>query len=165
MTALRAFDALRFVPMLRSMKLRALFLACTMLCPTMLSCASDSPAGSVTATIGPEGGEIVVDGATVTFPAGALTEPTQITIAASDAAAPAEFVALSKVFECSPSGTDFAMPVTMRMPFSDDGAGSVTMFWSTGADPSFKDIGGRSEDGKTMVATVRHFSSGFVGRK
>lgn len=134
-----------------------------------ISCGSDpepsSAPGSVTATIGPEGGEIVFDGATVTFPAGALTEPKEITIATRSAPAPEGFTVLSKVFECSPSGTDFAEPVTMRMPFLDDQAGPFSMFWSTGADPTFKDIGGQSADGKTMTATVRHFSSGFVGRK
>jgi hypothetical protein len=52
----------------------------------------------------------------------------------------------------------------MEMPFTDDGK-PVKMFWSTGSDPTFKDIGGSSANGKTMTATVRHFSAGFVGRQ
>jgi hypothetical protein len=131
------------------------------------SCSSSSSSStsstSVTQTIGPEGGTIVVDGATVTFPKGALAEAKSITIK-SGGAVPDGFVAVSKVFECGPTGTDFAQPVTMQMPFEDDGKGGLTMFWSSGADPSFKDIGGKP-DGKTMTATVMHFSSGFVGRK
>lgn len=131
-----------------------------------LSCSSSStaePIDNVTKPIGPEGGTIEVGGAVVTFPKGALATTTTITIAAQDGAAvPAGFVALSKLFKCEPSGTDFAQPVEMRMPFTDDGKGAA-LFWSTGADPTFKDLGGRIE-GATMVATVQHFSSGFVGR-
>jgi hypothetical protein len=125
--------------------------------------SSTSPsASSVTQTIGPEGGTILVQGATVTFPKDALNTPKSITISAVDAA-PDGYVLLSRVFECGPSGTEFAQPVTMQMPFTDDGKGG-TLFWSDRSDPSFKDLGGRVE-GKTVIATVTHFSSGFVGRK
>jgi hypothetical protein len=130
------------------------------------SCSSDpTPADegteSVTKTIGPEGGVIQVDGATVTFPQGALAEAKAITIR-STTAVPQGFVAVSKVFECGPSGTEFAQPVTMQMPFNDDGV-AATMFWSAGVNPTFTNIGGKPE-GKVMTATVTHFSSGFVGR-
>lgn len=133
----------------------------------LLGCSSSSGPStnpeSVTQTIGPEGGVIDVAGATVTFPKGALTENKAITIRASDAA-PEGFVLASRVFECEPSGTSFAEPVTMTMPFTDDRAGALTMFWSSGGDPTFKDIGGAPAGGR-MSATVKHFSSGFVGRK
>lgn len=129
-----------------------------------VSC-SDSKAAdpAVTQDIGPEGGTIFVDGATVTIPKGALTESKKITISSVTDGAPDGFVVLSKVFRCEPSGTDFKQPVTMQMPWSDDGQGG-TMFWSSGADPTFKDVGGTVQ-GNTMVTTVLHFSSGFVGRK
>ena len=71
---------------------------------------------------------------------------------------------VSKVFRCEPSGTEFASAVSMTMPFTDDGKGPLTMFWSAGEDPSFNDIGGKA-DGALMTTTVRHLSSGFVGRK
>jgi hypothetical protein len=135
----------------------------------LLSCADD-PANvaatgpsSVKQAVGPDGGTIVVQGATVTIPKGALTTSLDITISASESGPPNGFVALSKVFVCEPSGTDFAEPVTMKMPFDDDGKPS-SIFWSTGADPTFKDVGGEVAGG-AMTATVRHFSSGFVGRK
>jgi hypothetical protein len=118
----------------------------------------------VTQTVGPDGGTIVVGGATVTIPKGALAAAKDITITNAGSSQPAGFVALSPVFKCEPSGTDFAQPVTMQMPFTDDGKGAFTMFWSTGSDPTFKDVGGTVQ-GKTVVATVMHFSSGFVGRK
>ncbi len=116
----------------------------------------------MTQPIGPAGGAIEVGGAVVTFPKDAVAAETKVTISV-DQSAPAGFVTLSKVFKCEPSGTDFKVPVEMRMPFVDDGKGG-SLFWSSGADPTFKDLGGRVE-GKTMVATVMHFSSGFVGRK
>lgn len=133
----------------------------------LLSCGSDPVASSgptaVTKAIGPEGGEVIVGGATVTFPRGAVDTQRSVTITATDAAAPPGYVALSRVFKCEPSGLEFSQPVTMRMPFTDDGK-PKTMFWSSGADPAFKDLGGTVEAG-AMIATVKHFSSGFVGRK
>jgi ZU5 domain len=141
-------------------------LAAVVAISALLACASCSSSSNttpttVTQTIGPEGGSIVVDGATVTFPNGALGASKVITISVTDSV-PDGFVALSRVFKCEPSGTDFAQPVTMQMPFTDDGKGG-TMFWSSGADPAFKNLGGVAKDGR-MTATVMHFSSGFVGR-
>lgn len=138
-----------------------------------LSCSSDpetpsAPATSgtpvsVVKTIGPDGEVIDVDGAKVTFPKGALKANVEITITATADKPPVGFIALSKVFKCEPSGTDFDVPVTMQMPFTDDGK-PKTMFWSAGGNPTFNDVGGTPTAG-TMTATVRHFSSGFVGRK
>jgi hypothetical protein len=133
----------------------------------LAACSSDpAPApgsGAVTKTVGPEGGTIVVEGATVTIPEGALAASTSITISVSEAGPPAEFVALSRLFKCEPSGTDFAKPVTMQMPFTDDGRPS-SLFWTSGADPSFRDLGGQASNGM-MTATILHFSAGFVGRR
>lgn len=133
-----------------------------------LSCSSpatDSAGETTTVTkaIGPAGGTIEIGGAVVTFPKDAVSKDTTITIAASENAVPAGFVSLSKLFRCEPTGTDFAQPVVMRMPFVDDGKGG-SLFWSSPAEPAFKDLGGRVE-GKTMVAEVKHFSEGFVGRR
>ena len=124
---------------------------------------SGTSATDVQKAIGPDGGTIEVGGAVVTFPKGAVAQTTMITISVQPASAvPAGFVALSSLFKCEPAGTEFLMPVEMRMPFTDDGKGG-TLFWSTGADPTFKDLGGHAE-GNIMVATVQHFSAGFVGR-
>ena len=125
---------------------------------------SGSNGNDVQKAIGPEGGTIEVGGAVVTFPRGAVSQTTMITISVQPpATVPAGFIALSSLFKCEPAGTEFAVPVEMRMPFTDDGKGG-TLFWSTGADPTFKDLGGHAE-GAIMVATVQHFSAGFVGRK
>lgn len=116
----------------------------------------------MTQKVGPDGATLVVDGATVTIPKGALDKELEITIA-SNGTAPAGYDVLSKVYQCGPTGTDFKVPVTMNMPFTDDGKGPVTMFWTAGPDPAFKDIGGKP-DGKMFSATVMHFSGGFAGR-
>ena len=131
-------------------------------CSSSSSGTSTPETTSVTQMIGAAGGTIEVGGAVVTFPKGAVAADTKVTIS-TESAVPDGFVALSNVFRCEPSGTSFAIPVEMRMPFVDDGKGG-TLFWSSGADPAFKDLGGRIE-GTTVVATVQHFSSGFVGRK
>jgi hypothetical protein len=118
---------------------------------------------TVTQSIGPEGGSITIDGATVRFPAGAVAAATSITIAQSTEAAPTGHVALSKVYRCSPTGTTFAQPVSMTMAFTPDGT-TPTMFWSTDNDVTFTDVGGNAA-GSTFTATVTHFSGGFVGHK
>ena len=124
---------------------------------------SDDAPTVATKTIGPEGGTIEVAGATVTFPAGALVLEREITVSSGKANPPDGYIALSPVFRCEPSGIDFAQPVTMQMPFTDDGKGAATMFWSSGAQPAFKDLGGTVQ-GTTMIANVEHFSEGFIGR-
>jgi len=130
------------------------------------ACSSTAPAGgspAVTKTIGPEGGQIVVEGATITFPANALATATQITITPTDDPAPAGYLAISRIYRCEPSGTTFAQKVSMAMSVSGDTTGA-TVFWSAGADPAFKDVGG-TVSGSVITAGVSHFSSGFAGKK
>jgi hypothetical protein len=134
-------------------------------------CSSSSSAPStaaapatVTQTIGPEGGQIVVDGATVTFAKSAVTSAQAITITASTTTAPDGFVALSRVYTCEPSGLNFGAQVTMQMQFTPDGS-PATMFWSSATNPTFAELANVETSGNTMTATVAHFSSGFVGRR
>jgi len=146
----------------------ALLFASALTSFTLLTSCSSSSSGTaatsaVTKTIGPEGGTITVDGATVTFPANAVAAPLSITITPTTDAPPSGMVALSRVYRCEPAGTTFAQNVTMAMTFQGDPT-TATMFWSTGSDPAFKDVGGVA-DGTTMRATVQHFSAGFVGKK
>jgi hypothetical protein len=130
------------------------------------SCSSSSTSpttpSTATQTIGPAGGTIVVEGATVTFPPNAVAAPTSITITETDEAPPAGYVALSPVYRCEPSGTTFGQKVTMAMTFRGNATGA-RIFWSSAADPTFKDLGGVVE-GTVMTTQVAHFSSGFVGK-
>lgn len=149
------------------MRFSSLFVGLALACAGCSDSSDPAPTPTstpkaVTQTVGPEGGKIVVEGATVTFPAGALSAPTAITISATDEVPPAGYVALSKIYRCEPSGTDFPQAVTMEMTFAPDGK-PATMFWSSGADPAFKDVGGDIA-GTVAKAGVAHFSKGFVGR-
>jgi hypothetical protein len=130
------------------------------------ACSSTAPASgssAVTKTIGPEGGQIVVEGATITFPPNALAAATAITITPTDDPAPEGYMAISRIYRCEPSGTTFAQKVSMAITFSGDATGA-TVFWSAGADPAFKDVGG-TVSGSVITAGVGHFSSGFAGKK
>src|SRR5262249_9366981 len=78
-----------------------------LVCCSHAAAGEKNPAGAkttVTQTIGPEGGKIELDGATVTFPAGAIASATSITIAATDEAAPSGYKALSRIYKCEPTG-------------------------------------------------------------
>ena len=119
------------------------------------------PSTSVTQTVGPDGATLELDGATVTFPPGALSEPTSITIEATEEKPPEGFTNLSRIYKCAPSGLSFDPKVTMNMEFSPDGK-TPTMFWSSGSDPAFADVGG-TVSGGSLKAEVAHFSRGFVG--
>jgi hypothetical protein len=116
---------------------------------------------TVTQTIDEGGGTITLAGATVIFPTGALDAAESITITATEEAAPEGFVALSRVYRCEPSGLDFDPSVVMAMEFEADGI-TPSMFWSSGEDPAFQDVGGVVE-ASVLSAPVAHFSRGFVG--
>lgn len=119
-------------------------------------------AKQATTNVGPMGGVVAVDGATLTFAPGALPTMTSITLTATDEAPPSGYVALSKIYRCEPSGLSFPEGVTMTIDFAPDG-GAATMLWSSASNPSFTDVGGVAS-GSRMTATIKHFSSGFVGR-
>ncbi len=144
---------------MKKITLVAALLAATLGCSS--STTNDAPTAAEK-TIGPEGGTMDVAGATITFAPGAVSKATSIRVEKTTKAAPDGYVALSPIFHCEPSGTEFAGTVTMVMPFTADGQ-PATMFWSAGS-PAFNDVGGTVEGGR-MKATVKHFSEGFVGRK
>jgi hypothetical protein len=142
------------------------WIACALAATALASCSEDettTTTESATKTVGPEGGVLEVGGTTLTIPPSALAGATAITVSVGELTAPGEFVALSKVVKCEPTGTTFAVPATMRIPFQDDGL-ARTVFWSSQGDPTFKDIGGTAGN-LAMTAEVRHFSAGFVGRR
>ncbi len=97
-----------------------------------LTCNDGGRGGSSTVTIGPEGGEITsTDGRlTLTFPPGALSEDTAITIRNIDPEdLPPEFEGLDPEFAylLEPDGLEFAVPVTASLmldeePVQEDGS-------------------------------------------
>ena len=146
------------------------FFVAAALAATTVSCSSsssssDNNATSVTQDVGPEGAAIPVASVTVTFPPGALTLKRTFTITVDDTLPPAGYVSLSRYVKCEPSGTDFAQPVQVQIPYTDDNQQPISVLWSSGAVPAFSDVGGTKNGDGTITANVMHFSSGFVGRK
>jgi hypothetical protein len=103
---------------------------------TLASCGGDEKAGrdsaggaTAVALVGAEGGTITLDnGASVTIPAGALTEDVEVTVefvedlsALGLAALPEGVEAGGGALVLSPHGTTFELPVTVTMPTSLSG--------------------------------------------
>lgn len=131
----------------------------------LLACGGGDDGGGgdpVVQGIGPEGGTVEGDGATLIIPAGALDEEVEIAVAETDAEAPDGFVAMSPVFEFTPDGLTFAAPIEVRITYdgADDG---MEVIWSLAQGDGFEGVGGTA-DGETIVAEVSHFSRGFAGR-
>jgi hypothetical protein len=111
-------------------------------------------------TVGTSGGTVEGSGATVTVPQGALANDTSISVASSKEATPSGAAAYSPVFVFGPDGTNFAIPVTVKLPFTGD-ASKAAIFWSK-ADGMFEKLSTTAAGG-TATAQVSHFSKGFVG--
>jgi hypothetical protein len=103
---------------------------------TLASCGGDEKAGrdsaggaTAVALVGAEGGTITLDnGASVTIPAGALTEDVEVTVEFVDDLSALGLAALPEGVEAgggalvlSPHGTTFELPVTVTMPTSLSG--------------------------------------------
>jgi len=86
---------------------------------------------SVTATFGPEGGTLTgPDGVQVIVPAGALSQSTTIGIARTSAGAPSAldtYPVSGYVYELTPHGLNFNVPVTVRAPLGNSADTQVFM--------------------------------------
>jgi hypothetical protein len=82
------------------------------------------PQGSIIVTnIGPKGGVIGADGVTVSIPAGALSSDVPISIELG--AVPGPSGTIGEVFDIGPTGTQFAVPVTIAFNYTDTELGSL----------------------------------------
>ena len=87
----------------------------------VLGCADDG-APSTTLSVGAEGGALRAGGATVTVPAGALSESTDLTLSrlsqrdVTELAADVQFTGMP--FELAPLATAFEESVTVNLPYS-----------------------------------------------
>jgi hypothetical protein len=121
---------------------------------------------STSGTIGPAGGEVAFADQSfkLTIPAGALSNPTTITITdVSDANVPANLQGIDadKVYRLEPSGTQFAVPVqvTAKLPAHANGAISVLAHESNGTSEYVADQGLLiNADGRTMTGNITHFT-------
>jgi hypothetical protein len=121
-------------------------------------------ATTVTKAIDAGGGEIRLDTAAgLTFPPGALSDSTILTIREVDEAI-AGYTMYSKVYYFEPEGQMFADAFIAEIAFGGDIA-SAKLYWSQPGDiNAFDEIDGIAL-GTTMTAAVNHFSRAFVGSK
>ena len=115
----------------------------------------------VTQTIGFDGGTITLDGATVTFPVGALAADTQITLTHTLDTPPSGFTSTARVWQLGPASTAITRPVTISLPLSGD-ASTAAAYWSAPDGTSFERLGAKVSGGQVTFGVVR-LGSGFVG--
>jgi hypothetical protein len=80
--------------------------------------AALAPGSLISTSIGPSGGTLGAAGVTVTIPAGALSSDLLVTIQLTGEPGPDG--AVSQVFEIGPTGTTFALPVTVAFEYTDN---------------------------------------------
>lgn len=112
------------------------------------------------ATIGPAGGVVELDGASLDVPANALVVDTVLRITRSDEPAPTGYALYSPVYRFSPSGTRFERPVRLSIPFTGDESRAGIFFADEGQP--YRRLEGAIA-GNAASAMITHFSTGFVG--
>jgi hypothetical protein len=120
---------------------------------------------SATKNVGAGGDKLAVAGATLTIPQGTFAGPVDVTVSTTTGeGGPVGYMMLSSIFHCDPSATTLFKPVTLTIPYRNDGL-AVTVFWSGAANPDYVDLGGTANPDGTVTTTLSHFGQGFVGRK
>lgn len=122
--------------------------------------AGPSPT-SATATIGFDGGTLTLDGATLTFPVGALAQATQITLTHTLDAPPTGFDQGAVIWRVDPAGLELARPAALAIPFAG-AAATAAGFWSAPSGASYERVGVDVANGTATLRPVR-LGSGFVG--
>ncbi|NOY92836.1 MAG: hypothetical protein GXP55_16750 [Deltaproteobacteria bacterium] len=117
--------------------------------------------GSASALIDGSGGELSLSGLRVEIPAGALSEPTMVTVTATDDAAPSGLTLYSRVLRFAPEGLRFARPIRVTIPFAGD-ARYASVYWTTEGGQAFSALP-TAIDGHDASAETSHFSRAFVG--
>ena len=122
-------------------------------------CASDH-AATGSRTVGPRGGRVTVDGASIDIPAGALERDVLITISATGIEPPDGYRAVTPVYRFDPEGLRFARPATVQFSVAGRTEG-LSVVWTDpggrfGLLPSVTSTG-------EVRANVDHFSLGFAG--
>ncbi len=130
--------------------------------------ASDAMVGngdSVSMLVGPSGATLELPLATLTIPAGALTQTTLITITETDLPIPVGYRPFSPLYRFEPEGLTFDQPVTIALASNAVGADIPlgTLFWSRAPvdGGGFERVGGIPANGE-VLGEVSHFSYGFI---
>jgi hypothetical protein len=134
---------------------------------------SNTPPGGVERyTVGPDGGNVTAVGGLITlsFPAGALDEEVEITVAgATDFPADPGLVSNSS-FDFGPDGTQFAEPVVLTLAYEEgdipSGVEEASLRLCKKINDTWEVVGGswRDTEANTVSAPLQGFSSyGLVG--
>lgn len=114
--------------------------------------------------VGSSGGTFTtVDGVGLDVPAGALTATITITVSRTTLPDGNALTPVSSVFQFEPAGTEFAAPVTLRIPYIG-GTTEPLGFWYTGEDAPtiLSRLPGATLANGVGAAMVTHFSIGCV---
>ncbi len=137
---------------------------------TLCACGGSDDDGGGTApqpvgtVIGVAGGTVIgPNGAKVVIPPGALTGSTTINIAqiqGSSVVLPTDVTAFGPMFAFTPHGTNFAVPVTMTLPFDPASvpAGGTPQFFKTNAQNQWELIADATFGADSVSAQVTSFS-------
>jgi hypothetical protein len=119
-----------------------------------------APDGGATAgLIGPAGGTVSVEGATLVIPPGALATPTAITIVKDPRQVTTRFVVASPIFIFGPVGLRFDKPALVQLATWSSGDESV--YWAGPDEGSFDELA-TTRTGTIVTATVLELRRGFV---
>jgi Cys-rich repeat protein len=122
--------------------------------------------GSASQTIGAAGGTAeTVEGASVEIPAGALAQPTEITITESASEpAPVHAITVGKPYVLGPEGTKFPVAVTVTLPFDASAipagrsASDIVVYTAPLGSTEYAALPTVVADGAHVKATTLHFS-------
>lgn len=119
-------------------------------------------ATTIVKAVDSSGGEVRLDTAAgLTFPPGALSDSTLITIREVDETIPG-YTMFSKVYYFEPEGQTFAEPFIAEISFAGD-ISAAKLYWSQPGNANAFDEVDSVALGTTLTATVTHFSRAFVG--
>jgi hypothetical protein len=120
-------------------------------------------------SVGPSGGRVEVSsGASVTLPAGAVTQTTMIGVATAPTGAmptlPPTVAPVGDMVALTPHGTTFAAPVTVHIPFDRQRAAAHDLrLYTALPGGAFTAVDGARVGEGAIEADVRHFSFFVVG--
>jgi uncharacterized delta-60 repeat protein len=153
--------------------LRLIFIACWTF--TIIGCGGggdkDSPSPAQPAQpsgIGAAGGTVShASGASVTVPAGALSQNVAIAVAQSNTGAPALPAGLTPIgsmFAFTPHGTTFAVPVTVTLPFDPTAvpSGRTPALYKTNAQNAWERVSAATFGATLVTASITSFSHAQV---
>lgn len=135
---------------------------------TLIACGGNEGSPPVSTLIGAAGGTVSTPtGAGVVIPPGALSKDTAIAVQQTSVGAPAlpgGLTPLGQMFAFTPHGINFAVPITMTLPFNAATlpAGRTPELYKTNAANQWERVAGATFGANTVSASVTGFSHGQV---